>query len=418
MTDSRPAVAIIGMGGFAREHHRAIYALEQAGECRLICACDPAPDAFAADRKALRFDERGIVVYADWREMLARHRAELNLVTVPTPIFLHEPMHRACVDYGLPCYLEKPPTLDCAELETMIETDRRAAVPAQVGFNFIIEPLRQAWKTRLMAGEFGPLQRITFLGFWPRDSAYYARAAWAGRLLYDGSPLLDSCIGNALAHYIHNLLFWAGQRELLDWEPVAEMKAEMARAHRIEGMDTVFAQAQCHSGVEVRAAVSHACAGAHQNVETIFCERAALTYITGQDCRIDWKDGRRETASNRGEELLAANFRHYLACVRGEHPRPLTRLVDSRPFVWFNDLAYLAAGQIADVPAEFVQRGVTADGQSGIAAIADLAAISATFLETGRLPSEQGVSWAIPGQPAFPADLPRLPDMIAKMALK
>ena len=418
MTDALPAVAIIGMGGFAREHHRAIYALEQAGECRLICACDPAPDAFAAEREALNFDERGIAVYEDWREMLARHHPQLSLVTVPTPIFLHEPMHRACVDYGLSCYLEKPPTLDCAELETMIEIDRRAAVPAQVGFNFIVEPLRQAWKTRLLGGEFGPLRCIAFLGLWPRDSAYYARAGWAGRLLYDGRPLLDSCIGNALAHHIHNLLFWAGQKELLDWEPIAQMRAEMARAHWIEGMDTVFAQAQCENGVEIRAAVSHACMGAHQNVETVFCEKATLTYITGQDCRIDWKDGRQETASARGGDLLAANFRHYLACIRGEQPRPLTRLVDSRPFVWFNDLAYLAAGQIADVPAAFVQRVPAADGQSEGAAIENLAAVSEAFLKTGRFPSEQGVSWAIAGQTALPADLPHLPEVIAKMARK
>ena len=39
-------VGIIGMGGFAGTHHDTIHVLEQAGECKLICTCDPDPGAF------------------------------------------------------------------------------------------------------------------------------------------------------------------------------------------------------------------------------------------------------------------------------------------------------------------------------------------------------------------------------------
>jgi predicted dehydrogenase len=177
--------------------------LEDAGVCRLICTCDPSDDALQAARARWNLDGRGVRVWTDYREMLDVHVGELDVVTIPTPPPLHAEMHRACVERNLACYLEKPPTLDPDELERMITVDAGARKQTQVAFNFIIEEPRQALKRRLLAGEFGALRRASFVGLWPRASDYYARAAWAGRLLgNDGRLVLDSCIGNALAHHV------------------------------------------------------------------------------------------------------------------------------------------------------------------------------------------------------------------------
>jgi len=43
-------VAVIGMGGFAGAHHEVIKDLEESGACRLVCACDPQPEQFTAER--------------------------------------------------------------------------------------------------------------------------------------------------------------------------------------------------------------------------------------------------------------------------------------------------------------------------------------------------------------------------------
>lgn len=59
--------------------------------------------------------------------------------------------------------------------------------------------VRQALKARLLAGEFGRLKQSAMLGSWPRSSAYYGRAEWAGRLMLGGERVLDSPIGNAMA---------------------------------------------------------------------------------------------------------------------------------------------------------------------------------------------------------------------------
>src|SRR5690606_28291972 len=47
MPKSPIRVGIIGMGGYAARHHEALLQLENAGEARLVCTCDPAPSKFA-----------------------------------------------------------------------------------------------------------------------------------------------------------------------------------------------------------------------------------------------------------------------------------------------------------------------------------------------------------------------------------
>jgi hypothetical protein len=161
--------------------------------------------------------------------MLDAECGELEVVTVPTPIPLHAPMHRACVERGLACYLEKPPTLYHAELDEMLAVEARAARQTQVAFNFIVEDSRQALKRRILAGEFGRVLRAGSHGHWPRPTTYFTRSAWAGRLFLGGRPVLDSCIGNAMAHYVHSLLFWCGDSALLSWaEAALAAQGEMA----------------------------------------------------------------------------------------------------------------------------------------------------------------------------------------------
>src|SRR6266540_1443916 len=130
-------IGIVGMGGFAGSHHNAIARLEERGQARLICTCDPQRANFSAEQDSWRFAARGVRVFDDYRAMLEACHQSLDMVVVPTPIQLHAEMHAAATALGLPVYLEKPPTLDYAELESMIAADSRARKSSLVGFNFI-----------------------------------------------------------------------------------------------------------------------------------------------------------------------------------------------------------------------------------------------------------------------------------------
>jgi predicted dehydrogenase len=408
-------IGIVGMGGFAGSHHQAIARLEDRGSARLICTCDPQPAAFAGERFALRFAARGVQVFSDYRAMLETCHRELDVVVVPTPIQLHAEMHAAATALGLPVYLEKPPTLDYAELERMIAVDVRARKSSHVGFNFIIEKLRLSLKERLLAGEFGAIRGATLTALWPRPQSYFARNDWAGRLLIDGKVVLDSCFGNAMAHFVHNLLFWTGGPELFSWAQIAAVRAELYRAHAIEGADTFFVETDTAAGITMRFALSHACAGPSTHCEMVLCDKAALRYSVGGQIEIRWHNGRVETSLLEPFDPLVENHLHYFRYLRGEIPRPATMLSESRPFVALNDLAYISSGRITAIPPSKISGLRDEKEQKDYLSVAEMTAAHDNFLVRGAWP---GAAWGrdAPPEVATPADLSRLHEVVRAIA--
>jgi predicted dehydrogenase len=408
-------IGIIGMGGFAGSHHHTVARLEERGLARLICTCDPRPELYAAARQNWRLGARGVSVFQDYRLMLETAHSGLDLVVVPTPINLHAEMHEAVTARGLPAYLEKPPTLDYAELERMIAADQRPGKSTLVGFNFIVEKPRQALKERLLAGEFGALRGATLSALWPRPNSYFARNKWAGHLLIDRRLVLDSCFGNAMAHFVHNMLFWTGGPDLFSWAQVAAVRAELYRAHAIESADSFFVEADTGAGVTLRFALTHACAGTGAHVETILCDRATLSYVVGQHFEVRWADGRVERHPLDPFDGLLENHLDYYRYLRGESARPATTLTDSRPFVTLNDLAYISSGRIGQIPAPLISEVRDEKDQQGYVSVAGMSATVEQFLTRGIWPGSSG--WEHPGgEVTTPADLPRLDAAVQAMA--
>ncbi len=405
-------VAVIGLGGFAQAHHRALVNLEADGTCRLVCASGRNPARYGSFLAELGFERRGVRVFSSHIEMLDACRSELDMVIVPTPIHLHADMHRDVVERGLACYLEKPPTLDCRELEDMLKVESRATRATLVGFNMVGDPLRLALKERLVRGDFGALRRVTFLGNSPRFTPYYARADWAGKIAVDGHLVLDSCIGNALAHNVHNLCLWSGTDAVLSWAGIRDVAAELYRGHAVENFDTVFAQVSCQNGVELRLAASHACDMPNRHVETVACERAEIEWWVGRSVTIRWKDGRAESlAMDPQGGSLESCLRHYAGYIRGDHPRPLTTLADCRPYVQLFDLVYVAAGDMQVVVPEHIVRKEEKPGEESVA-IRGVTEACETFVRTAAFPSAKPWPWAKAGGRAAVKDLVRFGEVI------
>lgn len=410
-------IGIVGMGGFAGHHHTTVARLEERGQARLICTCDPQAPAFGAEQQSWRLAARGVRVFPDYRAMLAACHADLDMVVVPTPIPLHAEMHRAAAALGLPSYVEKPPTLDHAELEQMIAADSRARKASLVGFNFIIEKARLSLKERLLAGEFGAIRGATLTALWPRPASYFSRNAWAGRLLLDGCVVLDSCFGNAMAHFVHNLLFWTGGPELFSWAQIAAVRAELYRAHAIEGADTFFVETDTTAGVTLRFALSHACAGGTTQCEMVLCDKAVLRYSVGRHLEIRWADGHVEKKLLEPFDPLLENHLSYFRYLRGESPRPATTLADARPFVALNDLAHISSGRIAPVPPARVSTVRDDKDQKEYLHVNGIEQAQESFLTDGIWPGATG--WGRePAEVVTPADLSRFHDVVRKMAGK
>jgi predicted dehydrogenase len=407
-------IGIIGMGGFAGSHHNTVARLEERGIVRLVCACDPAAASFAEEQKAWRFAHRGVRVFDDYRAMLDACHGDLDYVATPTPIHLHAGMHEAITARGLSAYVEKPPTLDYAELDRMIAADTRGRKASLVGFNFIVEKSRLALKERLLSGEFGAIRGGTLSALWPRPSGYFARNKWCGRLFVDDHIVLDSCFGNAMAHFVHNMLFWTGTPGIYSWAEIAAVRAELYRAHAIEGADTFFVEADLATGCTLRFALSHACAGPSTSSETVICEKAILRYSVGGQIEVSWKDGRSERISSAPFDALEENHLEYCRYMRGEIQRPATTLADSRPLVVLNDLAHISSGSIFPIPAHLVTTTREEKEQKDYLTVACMGKVVDNFLSRGIWPGYAG--WRRDnGEVVTPADLPRFHSVVRGM---
>jgi hypothetical protein len=263
-------------------------------------------------------------------------------------------------------------------------------------------------KQRVVDGEFGAVKRLSLRAFWPRTRQYYERAAWAGRLLLNGKMVLDSCIGNATAHYVQNMLFWAGPTLDLPAE-VSTVEAQLYRAHAIESFDTVFLRAAVGGArVPLSLVVSHACDGEGDDEEIVECESATIRVPRRSACDIAWQDGRSEKIElpTTGPSRMRDNYESLFSVLEGRASRPFTTLTDCRPFVALHSLAFVSSGGITTVePPQ--SREYRTDTAAGVA-IEGLREVGAEFLETGQFPDTARVPWA--GSPPDPVT----PDALAE----
>ncbi|CAN5491956.1 Gfo/Idh/MocA family oxidoreductase [soil metagenome] len=408
-------VAVIGIGGYASEHHQVFLDLEEEGLVQIIATCDPALAQLQSLVKYFNFSGRGVEVLTDFSQLMDRHGASLDLVVVATPVHFHSTMHAVCASRGIACYVEKPPTLDPAELERMILDDRQAVHATHVGFHYVHQRERRDFKKRCLAGEFGELERLSLLGLSRRNQSYYSRNNWAGCLRVGNRMVLDSCCGNALAHQLNSLLFFAGQGALDTWGSPREVEAELYRANAIEGTDTVFARCRLESGIDLRIAASHACANLSPVItERLDFEKAIVEIRTDGLGTIQHRDGRIESLSM-PPASLHDNVRRYLAYLAGRHTRPIVSLKDSRPFVELDALLYVAAPTIHDVPSDCTQVFTVPGESHPSVAIAHLEAVAQRFIRDGIFPSKTNLRWAGAGGTATRHQLDALPRMISAL---
>lgn len=416
MSALSPRTAIAGIGGFAHAHHTAFEALEAQGKARVVATCDPARDRLGDVCKELRFSSRGVQTYTSFGEMLAGQNGHLDLGVIAAPHQFHAEMHEEFVRRNIACYLEKPPTLDLEEFQRMLAVETRATRATNVGFRFVHDASRIALKERIRRGEFGALKRVTFLGLSQRAPAYFQRNSWAGRLMVGDKLLLDSCLGNAMAHFINSLLFFAGTDHPRQWARPQKMASELYRANPIEGTDTIFASGRLINGVDFRFAATHAYENTQSAIEeTLIFDRAVVTIHDIASGTIE-RPGAATEPFSLARPILHDALHDYLEFYEGRVPRPSQTLEDSLGFVETNALFYLAAGEkIHDIPAPLILR----NQETGALGIPNIERASREFLTDGLFPSQSGkYPWSHPGGAADLTQLHNLPQVIRKLKEK
>lgn len=110
--------------------------------------------------------------FADYRDLLAKCRAELDIIYVSTPHASHAEQATAVAEAGLDLFLEKPMVTTVAEAERLIAAQKKSGVTIVTAFQGGLSPLVLDTRKRALSGEFGELIAISGM-IWESWSSNY-----------------------------------------------------------------------------------------------------------------------------------------------------------------------------------------------------------------------------------------------------
>ena len=208
-------VAVVGVTGYGRRHLANIADLGLT----LAGVCDPLPvDVSPA--------------YQDLDRMLAECRPDITVIA--TPIHTHAAIAETVLRAGSAVLLEKPPVTSLADLDRLLTVASETGLPVEVGFQALGSGAVRRARELVTDGSWGTVRAVSAFGAWQRSSAYYGRAAWAGRRTLNGVPVVDGALTNPFAHALQNSLWLAGVAD----RAATSVELELFRANDIECDDT------------------------------------------------------------------------------------------------------------------------------------------------------------------------------------
>jgi predicted dehydrogenase len=281
-------VAVVGLGGFGHNYLRALLH-ENDSNVRILAGADPEP---WRSNYLQELNSAGIPSYPDLPSLLKDHRP--NLTVIAAPQHLHKQLACLALSHGSHVLCEKPAASTFRQGLEMRRAQSNAGRILAIGFQWSFSSAIAALKQDIASGALGQPKRLKSLVLWPRDAAYYSRNNWAGRIWgANGQPICDNPVGNACAHYLHNMLYVLGQTPSQSTWPTT-VECETYRLHAIENFDTALLRLNTTSGAELFLAVSHATATHREPAFQYEFENATVTYDLGGDARViaRWKDGK------------------------------------------------------------------------------------------------------------------------------
>ena len=379
--------AVIGVTGFGSTHYNDLLREYEAGRVQPVAAVIINPDD--AQDKIARLQEIGCDILPDFDSLIAKYSGKLDICCIPTGIASHESLTIEALEHNCNVLVEKPLTGSMEAARKMAAAEHKAGKCVMVGYQHIYLPGIQRIKQLLCSGKLGKVKRITAMGLWPRGDQYYARNAWAGKLAVDGTPVCDSPINNAFAHYLNIALFFAGKtfEEMMMPET---MQAEIYRCRKeIETFDNCSVKLTSAEGTQILVMFSHTCKENTHPVLHVECENGSADW----EDAVGWKvcdaagnvlDSADSAAVDRGVMFDAA----------------VAKLKDSSTFVCTTAAAAVQTYcidqlhkhfAINQVPAEFFVRNEA----DGALQLQDVEAVwrkaNAEFL----MPSQAGAAWGV-----------------------
>ena len=201
-------VGVIGAGGMLRYHADGF---RKAG-ATVTAVADPAPGA--AERAAKQWDIAG--AYDSVEAMLAN--ADIDAVSIIVPNKFHKPLAIQCLAAGKHVFSEKPPALNAAEVQEMIDAAKAAGKKLMFNFNNRARPESIAMKKYAADGTVGKINSAQ--AKWIRRTGIPGFGGWfTTKALSGGGPVID------LLHMIDLALYF------MDYPEPAHVLAQTFNDH-------------------------------------------------------------------------------------------------------------------------------------------------------------------------------------------
>ncbi|PLV57313.1 Gfo/Idh/MocA family protein [Thermotoga sp. SG1] len=226
------SVVLVGIGGYGNKYVEHILKEGRERGVQIAGAVDPSPQncRFYEELRSLN-----VPIYDSLEEFYSHHTVDLAIVS--SPIHYHCEQTCLAVKNGSHVLCEKPAAATVKEVKRMIECRDRYKKIVAIGYQWSYNPAVLRLKKDILSGRFGRPVLFKTIVLWPRDTAYYRRNSWAGKMKVNGRWVLDSVAGNATAHFLHNMFFLLGEKMEGSAYPDS-IVAELYRANDIESFDT------------------------------------------------------------------------------------------------------------------------------------------------------------------------------------
>ncbi len=252
-------VLLVAIGGYGRLYVQALRESLDNGATRISAVVDPLAEK-SPEWPALK--EAGIPLFNTIEEYL-QAGGNADLAVISSPIAFHADQACAALEAGMNVLCEKPLAALAADAQRMIETSQATGNFLEIGYQWSFSPSIQQLKADILVGRFGaPREMRTWIAV-QRDSSYFARNDWGGRIKDDqGRYVYDSPANNATAHYLHNMLYLLGDAIDSAAMPTA-VTGECYRGHKIENFDVACCQIDTNRDVDVFFYTTHCVRGGH-----------------------------------------------------------------------------------------------------------------------------------------------------------
>ena len=391
---SKPLVtALIGVGGYGSVHLRHIRRLESEGRVQLVAVADPFLDTPALAGVRSELVASGVRCYSDYLTLFSG-QPQLDMVVIVAPIPAHEEMVVAALKSGARIYLEKPPVPTIQQWSRLVELDRDGRVT--VGFQLLAMDHLRTLRQWITAGHLGRIRAISFGGLWPRGSAYFRRAEWAGRLQLHGEPVFDGPATNALSHIVNNVMFLVGVEGKETCAIPSKVGGEFYRVRDdIESYDLACIHGEFAGGITFAGVVGHCAAKQFPYEVRVHGERGSA-WLSEDGARLESDldlPGSYDPLAR--ERASVAFYDETCLWASGLRERSICSLRDTEAFLRTVNTALISSGGIHSVPAAAIER--CGDEQDYVAIIPSLAPAVRQVLDEACPLADCGINWTRAG---------------------